>query len=322
MDRVMLCEMSPRDGLQALGGPKEACRLVALEQKLALIAALVRARLPYIEVGAFVSPKVMPQMADSDTLARRIPPPGPGGPQLAALAPNLRQYERIRSTPLDTCALFVSASQEYSRRNMNATLDETLGWAAEVAAAARADGRRLRAHLSGAFQEVYTEGDSDLQTVCRAARRLIEFGCEHVALADTNGTTNPRRVRAVVAACATEIGVDRVAVHLHDRGGLGLANALAAFDAGVRTFDAAVGGLGGSATAAADGKRPPGNIATEELAHLFERLGVATGVDPAALLDAGRIAFEITQATGDPPPPGRLLREALGYTLGWHASTG
>ncbi len=127
MDRVTICEMSPRDGLQALGGPKEACRLIPLERKLALIDALVRARLPYIEVGSFVSSKALPQMADMDELAQRLTPADTT--EFAALVPNLKHYERFRRTTLRVCALFVSASEEYSRRNMNASLAETLGWA-------------------------------------------------------------------------------------------------------------------------------------------------------------------------------------------------
>ncbi len=307
MPEVMICEMSPRDGLQALGGAKDACRRVPLEQKRRLLAALVAARLPFIEALAFVSPKVIPQMADSDLLAAALP--ATPGTLLAGLVPNVKHYERFRATRLDVCAVFVSASEEYSRRNMNAALAEALGWAGEVAAAARADGRRLRAHVSGAFQEVYSGADSDLPTVVRVTRELLAMGCEHVALADTNGTTNPRRIRTVLDACRAEFGLERVGIHLHERGGLGIANVLAAFDAGARIFDAAVGGIGGSGTARVGDAPAPGNVATEEVVNLFDRMGVDSGVDLEALVAAGRIVAEITQLTGDPPPPSRYLRE-------------
>lgn len=323
MDRVTICEMAPRDGLQYLGRTGTgAPRLVPLERKLALIEALTRCGFPYIEIGAFVSAKVTPQMADTDALAARLRPVA--GVRLAALVPNLRHYERFRSTSLDTVALFVSASEAYSQKNMGVSLAQALEWAAEAAAAARADGRSLRAHVSGAFQDVYSAAASDLEEVSRTVCRLIDMGCDHVALADTNGDTHPRRVREVVRGVAGVAPLEKLAVHLHDRHGAGLANAVAAFEAGVRIFDASVGGLGGSATASGSSDTGPrqmaGNLATEELVSLFERMGVVTGVDEAALSAAGRIAYEITRQTGDFAPPSRLLREQMGFGIVWSAS--
>lgn len=319
MPDVTICEMSPRDGLQFLGGDKNAPTLIPLERKLELIHALLAAKLPFIEAAAFVSPRVTPQMADSDALAQRLAPAP--GVQLAALVPNLRHYERFRATRLDTVALFVSADDDYSVRNMGAPLAETLAWARQVADAARADGRRLRAHVSGAFQQVYTGADSDLAVVARVVRELHALGCEQIALADTSGESNPRRVRAVFRTLESEAPIDVLAAHLHDRGGIGLANALAACEAGVRIFDASVAGIGGSATAAAPGAAgrayTPGNVATEELVNMFERMGLRTGVDLDALMTAGRIIADIMSATGDGAPPSRLLRERLGRGLAW-----
>lgn len=322
MDRVIICEMAPRDGLQYLGKAADgAPRLVSLPRKLALIEALNRCGLPFIEVGAFVSPKITPQMADTDALAARLKPVP--GVRLAALVPNLRHYERLRSTTLDTVALFVSASEAYSQKNMGVSLAEALGWASAVAEAARAEGRSLRAHVSGAFQDVYSGASSDIDEVARTVCRLIEMGCDHVALADTNGDTHPRRVREVIEGIAVHVPLSKLAVHLHDRHGAGLANAVAALDAGVRIFDASAGGLGGSATASGAGegaRQMAGNLATEELVSLFERMGFATGVDLQALIAAGRIAYEITRETGDFAPPSRLLREQLGFGTVWATS--
>jgi hydroxymethylglutaryl-CoA lyase len=321
MPDVMLCEMSPRDGLQYLGrGGGGPPRLIPPAMKQALIEALAAAGLPYIEVGSFVSRTAIPQLADTDELCTLLRPTP--GVRLAALVPNLKHYERFRASGLDTVALFISASAEYSQKNMGAPIDTALGWALDVAQAARADGKPLRAHVSAAFQELSRGGaaESDLATVLRLTRRLLDAGCACVALADTNGQTSPRRVVEVLSAVRSDVGLERVGVHLHERGGVAMASAWAAFEAGVRVFDASVGGLGGSVIAAALGSdrasgggsvRTPGNIATEELVELFERCGVSTGIDRDALLRAGRIACEITRATGDAAPPGRLLRETL-----------
>lgn len=314
MDRVFICEMAPRDGVQSLGGPKSSARIVATGDKLRLIAALQAARLPFIEATAYVNSKIMPQMADAEQVAEAVNPRA--GCELAALVPNLKHYERFRKSRFDTAAVFVSASEGYSQKNMGVALDVALGWAREVCAAARADGRRLRAHLSGAFQDVFSGAPADVPTVARVTTALVEAGCELVALADTNGETNPRRVRAMIRALRDEVDLARLGIHLHDRCGAALANALAAFDEGIRSFDACVGGIGGSSNAV-DGRGMAGNIATEELVDMFEGMGVATGVDREKLVEAGRIVWEITQRSGDPAPPSRLLREQLGYSLAW-----
>ncbi len=318
---VTICEMSPRDGLQFLGGGRvDTPRIVPLEHKRALVQALRAAHLPYIEVGAFVSPKVTPQMADSDALAADLRPAA--GELLAGLVPNLKHYARLQAGPLNCVALFVSASEQYAQANTRASIEDLMRWAREVAEAARADGRALRAHVSAAFQELAADANFDVKTVVQLSARLLQMGCTCVALADTNGETNPRRVREVLEHVRREVGLERVAVHLHDQNGAGLANALAALDAGVRTFDASLGGIGGSATAAAlkpGGKPAAGNIATEELVDMLERMGLRTGVDRAALLRAGAQLYQITQLTGDFAPPSRLLREQLGYGVRWEA---
>ncbi|MGE0479278.1 MAG: hydroxymethylglutaryl-CoA lyase [Phycisphaerae bacterium] len=318
MTEVTLCEMSPRDGLQFLGAHADTPRMVPLEQKLALVAALQDAHLPYIEVGAYVSPKATPQMADTDELARRIEPRV--GVQLAALVPNLKHYERLRGGRCDTVALFVSASEGYSQKNMGVSLEQALKWAREVANAATADGRRLRAHVSGAFQDVFSGDDADIASVVEVVKELRAMRCACVALADTNGQTHPRRIREVIRAVGDAVSLGAIAVHLHDRAGQGIVNAFAAFEAGVRTFDASVGGLGGSTKALggkASGGATAGNVATEELVELFEREGVRTGVDRGALGRAGEIIHEITELTGDGAPPSRALREMLHYGLRW-----
>jgi hydroxymethylglutaryl-CoA lyase len=311
---VRICEMSARDGLQALN-PQ---RPVPIELKIKLIRALAQAGVSYIEVGAFVSPKAVPQMADSAEVARAVA--DLTGVQRAALVPNLKYYDAFAGSGCDTLALFVSASESYSASNLRMSIAESMTAAQAVADRARPDGFRLRAHLSAAFTETQSRPEasggvnprrivpldqpSDLHTVIALYRQLDAMGCEVIALADTFGTAAPRRVREVLKAVASEIGLTKLAVHFHDTLGLGIANALAAFEAGVRLFDASVGGIGGSPFS----PTTSGNVATEELFCLMEGMGLATGLDPAGLVQAGQIIRAIFQHTGDPAPSGRALK--------------
>lgn len=321
---VLICEMSPRDGLQFLGGAGPEPRVVPLETKVALCRALRAAGLRFIEVGSFVSPRVA-QLRDTDELCRRLAPDIPDakeGMQWAALVPTTKHYPRFAASGLDTCALFVSASESYSVKNVGMPVAEAMSAAADVAAAARADGRRLRAHLSAAFQGMYGEhGAWNLRSTLDLACRLLAMGCEHVSLADTDGAASPAQVRDVVRAAVAECGAGRIAVHLHDRYGQGLANALAAFEAGARLFDSSCGGIGGTPAArAADQRTMAGNVATEDLVWMLERLGAKTGVDMDRLLDAGRLVYAITRETGDSAPNSRWLRERLGAAVEWRLS--
>jgi hydroxymethylglutaryl-CoA lyase len=305
---VRICEMSARDGLQALN-PQ---RPVPIELKIKLIRALAQAGLSYIEVGAFVSPKAVPQMADSAEVARAVA--DLTGVQRAALVPNLKYYDAFAGSGCDTLALFVSASESYSASNLRMSIAESMTAAQAVADRARADGFRLRAHLSAAFHDVQPERPSDTRVVLDLCGRLIDLGCEVVSLADTFGITHPRRVRALLAAASSELPLDNLAVHFHDTLGLGIANCLAALEAGVTIFDASVGGIGGSPFAGAAPhsrggfRSASGNVATEELFCLLEGVGMATGLDPAILAQAGQIVRAITQHTGDAEPPSRALK--------------
>lgn len=296
---VRICEMSPRDGLQAL----DRAGALPLARRVELVRALQRAGMPYIEAGSFVSPRVHPSMAATAELMAEIEP---RGGQLAALVPNRKHYERFRAARnLDTVALFVSASEEYSLANTRMTIEQALDSAAEVAAAASEDGYRLRAHLSGAFRDLTAANrPSSDGLVVKICERLAGMGCEEVALADTDGRAAPADIERVIGAAIESLGQSRIGVHLHDRSGFGIANAYVAYAAGVRTFDAAVGGIGGSK---AVGGGAVGNIATEELVSLFEAMGVETGVDLEALLEAGEIIRQMAAELGQPSPPSKLL---------------
>jgi hydroxymethylglutaryl-CoA lyase len=320
--------MSPRDGVQFFsshsGGANAGgdARLVPLEMKQELIEILQGSGVHLIEVAAFVSKSFVPQMADSDELVQRIKPSD--DIRLAALVPNLKHYERFKRTELDTVALFPSASESYARKNFGGkSVDEVLASARDVAKAAREDERRLRAHVSGAFQDIEDYArSSHFPTVRHVCEELFEMGCEYVALADTDGQTHPERVKELIGRLAADLDIDigrQVGVHLHDRNGWGLANAYAAWEVGVRIFDSSIGGIGGSlsASAVAQQTNTAGNIATEALVEMFERMGVPTGVDQRALIKAGEVILAMTRLTGDFQPPSILLREELGYGGVW-----
>ncbi len=303
MPDVRICEMVPRDGLQTLNRE----HTVRVGRKIALIDALAEAGLDFIEVGSFVSTRAVPQMANTDDVARHLTV----RPAIdyAALVPNLRHYARFKSSGLNTVALFVSASEAYSQFNLKQSIAESKVTAGEVAQAARADGFKLRAHLSACFQDI-DGSDSDIDAVVDWARTLIEWGCDHVALADTKGTTQPLRVRTVLDAVREAVGFDRIAVHFHDSYGQGITNCFAAYECGVRIFDGSVGGIGGTPLGKRTANEPGGggNIATEELVQLFKSMGVETGVDLPALIHAGHVLASIVRETGDPEPPSKLLR--------------
>ncbi len=296
---VKICDVSLRDGMQILN--RHA--VIPLEARVRLVEALVRAGLPYIEVGSFVNPRVVPAMRDTTELLRRMPP---YDGQIAALAPTLEYYEHLKKAPrVNTVALFVSASERYSQKNTHMSVDEALDAAAGVAAAARADGYRLRGYLSYAFRERGREMPvAKVEEICG---RLVEMGCDNVALSDTDGLATPRDMERLVGHLAGTLGLAAIGVHLHDRRGLGVTNAYAAYQAGVRIFDAAIGGIGGAITVA----HSAGNVATEELVAMFDSLGVATGIDIQPLIEAGCRVSQMAEEVGDPPPPSKIVLDEI-----------
>ena len=320
---VKICEMAPRDGLQYLG--KASGRIVPLEQRVALINALIEAGVRHIEVGAFVSPTGTPQMALSDELGRHLDPSSEGL-ELAALVPNEAGYRRFIETKLNVVAVFPTASEAHARKNFgNRSVDDVLALARDVADRARQDGFALRGHVSAAFQDMAVAAErSDLSTVVRVSRFVLdECGCDYLTLADTNGTTNPARIGEVLDAVGNALGgLDRIGVHLHDKYGTGVANAYAAWLKGVRIFDSSLGGVGGSVAASVvaggNGAHMVGNVATESLVALFDGMGVSTGVDLDRLLTtAGPILHRICIDAGDFAPPSALLRDRLGLGAVW-----
>ncbi len=274
---VHLVEVGPRDGLQ-----NEAVAL-ALDVRRELIERLAGAGLRDIEAGAFVSPRRVPQMAGSGDLLRALRADAgrlPAGLRLPVLTPNLQGYEAARAAGADRVAVFAAASEGFSQRNIQCSIAESLRRFEPVLAAARADGVAVRGYLSCVIACPY-DGAIAPATVAALAADLLAMGCYEVSLGDTIGVGTPASVLALLQAVTRAIAPDRLAGHFHDTYGMGVANAYAAYGHGVRTFDASVGGLGGCPYAPG----ASGNVATEDLAYLFDGMGVATGVDRAALVD-------------------------------------
>jgi len=282
--RVTVVEVGPRDGLQ--NEPQS----VSVDAKVALIERLAEAGLPVVEAGAFVSPKWVPQMAGTeDILARIHRRPGVRYP---VLVPNMKGYEQARAAGVDEIAVFGAASETFSQRNINCSIEESFARFAPVIEAAKADGARVRGYVSCVLGCPY-EGDVPTERVVAVASRLWELGCDEISLGDTIGVGTPGRARAVAAAVAEWLPIERLAVHFHDTYGQALANVLACLEIGVATVDSAVAGLGGCPYA----KGASGNLASEDLVYMLHGLGIDTGVDLDALAAAGRfISAELGRA--------------------------
>ncbi|MBS1820161.1 MAG: hydroxymethylglutaryl-CoA lyase [Acidobacteria bacterium] len=262
---VTVVEVGPRDGLQ------NERALVSTDDKVAYVDRLSAAGLPVIEVSAFVNPKRVPQMADASRLFARIQ--RRPGARYTALVPNLQGLERAIDARVDEVSIFAAASDGFSRANINASVDESLVTYAAVCAQARAAGLPVRGYLSTAFGCPY-DGPVDPARVVSLTERLLELGVREVAVSDTIGVAHPGQVMALLDRLLPRVGTAVVALHFHDTRGTALANVLTALDAGITTFDASAGGLGGCPYAPG----ASGNLATEDLLYVLDGLNVKTGV--------------------------------------------
>jgi isopropylmalate/homocitrate/citramalate synthase len=272
---VRMIEVGPRDGLQ-----NEAVA-IDVATKVALIEKLADAGLPVVEAGSFVSPKWVPQMADTAAVMaaiRRRP-----GVSYPVLVPNLQGFEAARAAKADEIAIFAAASESFSRRNINCSIDESLARFAPVADAAKAAGMRVRGYVSCVLDCPY-EGPIAAAAVADVSAKLFALGCYEVSLGDTIGTGTPLRARAMVDAVAARVPRENLAVHFHDTYGQALANIYACLELGIATVDSAVAGLGGCPYA----KGASGNVASEDVRYMLGGLGIETGVDLDALAGAGR----------------------------------
>ncbi|MBI5013951.1 MAG: hydroxymethylglutaryl-CoA lyase [Deltaproteobacteria bacterium] len=273
-ERIDVYEVGPRDGLQ------NETAVLATDQKLALIARLVGAGLRRMEATSFVSPKAMPQMADAAEVTRGAALAWPDG-RFSALVLSELGYDRAIAAGCRSVAVVVIASESLSRRNSRIGVEGGLGVGRRLLERARRDGVRTRAYLSAAWACPY-EGPVPAGRATALAERIWEAGPDELAIADSVGHAEPLEVGRLLEDLGRRLGMDRLAVHLHDTQALGLANAAAAIAAGVRTVDASIGGLGGCPFAAG----AAGNLATEDLVFLAHKMGFETGVDLGRLWEA------------------------------------
>jgi hydroxymethylglutaryl-CoA lyase len=272
---VRIVEVGPRDGLQ-----NERAQ-VATADKIELVDRLSACGLSTIEVTSFVSPKWVPQLADAAEVYRGIARrPGVHYP---VLVPNLKGYERAREVGVEEVAVFTAASEAFNRRNINASIDESLERFAPVIERARADGVKVRGYVSTVLGCPY-QGEVPLADVVRVARSLHAMGCYEISLGDTIGVGTPGKARGMFRAVAGEVPVDALAVHFHDTWGQALANVLACLEEGAAVVDASVSGTGGCPYA----RGASGNVATEDVVYMLHGLGIDTGVDLDALAATGR----------------------------------
>jgi hydroxymethylglutaryl-CoA lyase len=283
---VTVVEVGPRDGLQ-----NEAMRLDP-PVRIAFVQALAAAGLPVVESAAFVSPRWVPQMANAADVMKGIT--RRRGVRYPALVPNLAGLADAIEAGVREVAIFAAASETFSRRNINASVAESLGRYAEVARRAREAGVRVRAYLSTAFGCPY-EGPVPVSRVVDVARRLRDMDVFQVAISDTIGVAHPGDVWTVLAALLRQLNVDELALHFHDTRGTALANVLAGLQAGVTTYDASAGGLGGCPYAPG----AAGNLATEDLIYMLDGLNISTGVSLDGVIAASRF---IAPHLGHPLP--------------------
>ena len=283
--KVILVDVGPRDGLQNEKAPVDTAH------KVELVHRLQAAGLREIEVTSFVSPKWVPQMADGAAVMGAIE--RQPGVRYSVLVPNMKGLEAALPTRPDEVVVFAAASEAFSQRNINCSIEESIERFRPVVEGARAAGIKVRSAISCALGCPY-QGEVSPDEVERVVRLMQALGVDHVGIADTIGVGTPRRVQAVMERALKHYPLAQVSGHFHDTYGQGVANVYAALEVGVFTFDASIAGLGGCPYA----KGATGNVATEDVVFLLDGLGIETGIDLAALVDAG--AF-ISGVLGRPP---------------------
>ncbi|MEI6858360.1 MAG: hydroxymethylglutaryl-CoA lyase [Shewanella sp.] len=279
--QVSIFEVSARDGLQNE-------KSVSTQNKVTLIQALANAGLNRIEVASFVSPKWVPQMADSAAVLRNIK--RQAGVTYSALTPNLKGLEFALDAKADEIAIFGAASESFSQRNINCSIQESIARFKPLMERAKAENIKVRGYVSCVLGCPY-EGDINVSEVARVSEILYNMGCYEISLGDTIGIGTPTNARKMVTAVAQRVPVDKLALHFHDTYGQALANILACLETGVSVVDSSVAGLGGCPYA----KGASGNLATEDLVYMLHGLGIDTGVDLTLLAQAGN---KISQALG------------------------
>ena len=281
-ETVIIKEVAARDGLQAQ--PKH----LTVEQRIALVAALAKTGVPELEIGSFVSPKAVPQMAGTDEIAASLPA---ADLAYSALVPNMKGYELAVRAGVRSHAIALAATEEMNQNNIRKSLEETFVMGEEMLDRAAADGVAIHAYLAVAFECPY-EGPVEESLVLQLVDRLMEHNPARLMIADTIGAAHPAAVQSMMQKLIERYGPDHLGCHFHDTRAMGLANVYAALQAGVRQFDASAGGLGGCPFAPG----AKGNVATEDVVMMCQAMGYDTGVQMPALLDAVALLSEMIGA--------------------------
>ena len=263
---IKIVEVGARDGLQNEKTP------LSVDDKLTLIQGLADANLKFIEAGSCVSPKWVPQMAGSTEIFGKLPTDT--DVSFSLLTPNLRGFEDALAVGCKEVAVFTGASETFTQKNINCSIDESIDRFADILALAKEHDVKVRGYVSCVVDCPY-EGPTDPKIVAKVARRLYDMGCYEISLGETIGTATPNRIKAMLQACMDELDVSVIARHYHNTYGMAIANIYESLNMGVRIFDASVGGLGGCPYA----KGASGNVATEDVHYLMTGLGLSTGID-------------------------------------------
>ncbi|MBD66610.1 MAG: hydroxymethylglutaryl-CoA lyase [Halobacteriovoraceae bacterium] len=281
-DFVKIVEVGPRDGLQ---NEKEVLKLA---EKLEYIRLLSLSGLKTIEATSFVRPDRIPQMADATELFKRVRSlPDFDNISFPCLVPNLKGYELAKDVGVKEISLFSATSDEFTKKNINCTVDESFERMAEVATQASQDGIKIRAYISTAFGCPYA-GHMGSEKLIKVIEQFLKLGVYEISIGDTIGVATPKQVYQSILAIKSVVGLDKIAMHFHDTRGMALANILVSLDQGVRVFDSSSGGLGGCPYA----KGATGNVATEEVLYLLNSLGLKTNIEEEKIFQASKYILE------------------------------
>ena len=272
--KVKLFEVGPRDGLQ------NQPELISVEDKVELINRLSKTGLKHIEAGSFVSPEWVPQMASSHEVLLRITKHA--NVVYSALTPNLKGLDAALEVGVKEIAVFAAASESFSKKNINCTIDQSIKRFVPLVEKALAQGVAVRAYVSCVVGCPY-EGDISNSKVADVSKKLLDLGCYEVSLGDTIGVGTPLKIQSMIETVANKVPLEQLAIHCHDTYGQAIANIVAALQSGVTTIDSSVAGLGGCPYA----KGASGNVATEDVIYLFEGMGIDSGVDLNAIVEVG-----------------------------------
>jgi hydroxymethylglutaryl-CoA lyase len=281
-DFVTIVEVGPRDGLQ------NETIILSADTKVELIHHLASSGIPVVEAGSFVSPKWVPQMADTELVMQSLR--AEPGTRYPVLVPNMTGFERALSCGASEIAVFTAASESFCQRNTNCSIAESIQRLESVTKHARSSGIRVRGYVSCVLGCPY-EGEIDASVVAEVCAELMQIGCDEISLGDTIGVGTPAVANALVRTVSSVVPTEQLAVHFHDTYGQALANILACLDEGIRIVDASVAGLGGCPYA----NGASGNVATEDVVYMMHGLGLTTGIDLAALVITGNWISEQLQ---------------------------